>query len=153
MGSFVNDGDRVSIVCEDAITEIGQVVTLTDAAAGKCKLVDADGEIPYGVALMTTEDPLNKGTYLTNQTITVIKSGVVICQVASDAADTGVNVGSPFRAETDDVYEGVVGDFTVVSGPQLIQLVGYATEGINVTAGTIALGKATIKLRLCILGS
>jgi len=150
MGSYVNDGDRVQRSCEDAITLIGQVVTRVNVTTKEVKLVDADGELPEGVALMTTEDPLNKGTYLANKEITVVKEGVVICQVASDST---IVAGSPIQAGTDTARNGVVREIAITTVAHILSLLGYAEEAVNTSAGTVAAGKATVKVRLNIRGS
>jgi len=150
MGSYVNDGDRVQRSCEDAITLIGQVVTRVNVTTKEVKLVDADGELPEGVALMTTEDPLNKGTYLANKEITVVKEGVVICQVASDST---IVAGSPIQGGTDTARNGVVRELAITTVAHILSLLGYAEEAVDTSVGTVAAGKATVKVRLNIRGS
>ena len=154
MGSYVNDGERIQYTCEDALNKPGLVVTQTDAAvAGKVKLVDADKEKPAGVALMSTEDPLNKGTYLTAQEITVIRTGVVECILASDNAE--IVRGDAIMAVKDAANkEGVVDKLTIqvdnignYSG-DMIALLGFAEEAKATLLGATYGTKIKVRLKL-----
>jgi len=141
LGSYKNDGEREDYICEDSIDKAGLVVTQTDATtAGNVQLVDADKEKPAGVALMTTEDPRNKGTYLINQRITVIKRGDVECVLASDNA--AIVRGDPLMAVKDGANKtGVVDKLTIRTDTvanheaDLTALVGFARAAAAQNAG------------------
>lgn len=137
--SFVNDGTIVSIVSSDAIQTAGQVVTRTNAAAGQVRLVDADGEYPYGVAFKSTEDPLNEGTYLTNQSISVQREGIAYVPLVAD--NEAIAAGDPIGAEAGTTYNGCCDKLTWASDSSTNldisnrKLLGWAMEAKDALAG------------------
>lgn len=157
MGSYKNSGERVSIKCEPALDKPGLVVTQVDAGTvGNVKLVDADKEKVFGVALMSTEDPLNKGTYLTNEYITVLKEGEVECILANDNA--AIAVGDPIMAVKDSTAgtakTGVVDLLTIRTdsaanyAADMDALVGFAKEAKAQNAGATYGSTIVVRLNL-----
>lgn len=154
MGSYVNDGERIQYDCEDELDKPGLVVTQTDAAvAGDVKLVDADKEKPAGVALMSTEDPLNKNTYLSDVEITTIRTGAVECILASDNAE--IVRGDAIMAVKDGANkEGVVDKLTIRVdnianySADMIALLGFAEEAKAVNIGATYGTKIKVRLAL-----
>lgn len=158
MGSYLDDGERVQIVCEDALDKAGLVVAQSGVAtAGNVKLVDADKEKPYGVALKSTKNPMygisGEDEFLTDQEITVIKRGVVECILASDNA--AIAVGDYLMAVADGAgKEGVVDKLTIRTDSvenhetDLAALVGIALEAKAANAGATYGTKIKVLLKL-----
>ena len=61
--------------------------------AGPVVDIAAADEPVFGVAAMTTEDPLNPGTYLTGVPIAVIRTGVVEVPYNLSASDSDIAIG------------------------------------------------------------
>jgi len=151
MMSVYEIGEIRHIVCEVAVKKAGLVLTRSGAAAGKARLVDADKEPPIGVTVKSTEDPLNKGTYLSNVEVAYRSEGVVECQLASDNA--AISAGDPLMAVRDGAgNDGRVDKLTIRTDTianyeaDMAALVGYALEAKGASKGE------PIKVRLWIRG-
>ena len=132
-------------VCEDGLPSKGLVVTRTDvSAAGNVKLVDVDGETPFGVALQDTEDPLypeaTSTQYRTNQRVAIQRTGEVDCLVANDNAE--ITIGGAVEGAIDDnSVEGVIQGLTIRTdtianwAADMNSLLGWAQEAYAASAG------------------
>lgn len=136
--SLVQKEDLLYFKLKDgvSINKEGLVLTIEDDGAGS-PVVDLvnNNEIPCGVALKTTEDPLNPGTYLAGVPIAVVRRGVAKVAVSVAAADTaGISVGDVLVVPTTVDVPGHVKRGTPTAG----KIVGIALEPVaKPSSGTV----------------
>lgn len=135
--------------CEDAIADYGYVVTEKDAAvAGNVKLVDADGEHPFGIAKMRTEDPIT-GLSVANKSVAIARSGEALVRLI--ATNVTIAPGDPLGTKNGGYVDKLTpAAATEVFAPAdvftaLRPLVGEAQEAKASSVG------GTIKCRLGIV--
>jgi hypothetical protein len=153
---FPADMGIISKVCEDALAEVGLIVTPSGVStAGQVKLVDSDGEQPYGVAIEDTiderywasEGAIGSSTGETDKRVSIQRHGRVKVRLADD--NSAIVEGDPIYAVVDgnsnegraDIFSGYKTG-TYADGTDLLaarkQLLGWACEAADANAGATA---------------
>ena len=134
--AFISDVNKLySIVCSDSLDDYGYVLELDTSTAKAKKHTGTEGHPIIGVAISSTEDPTDEGTYLSNEEVAVQHSGIAM--VALKAANAAIVAGDLVGA----VSGGVVDKFsfpTASADPtqaevqsqsrQMVLIVGIALE-------------------------
>jgi len=145
-------GENPHKVCEDALSYPGMIVTLKDiAAAGNCKLADAAGEPPYGVA---TESTVNRvtGTAEEDKEVGVQKEGVCNVRVELAASrSTDIKYGDYLQATANGTADYLAdGNAAIADFATMLKILGRAEEAL---AATVDPADQMIAVRLCPQGT
>jgi len=137
-GGFVYEPDVLwSRVCEDSLDKAGYILTFEGVTTtGNVKKVDAAGEQPIGINYKSTEDPLKPGTYLANQEVAIVSTGIVYVQCEDVSISPGtILVASANAKATTPTAAAVTLSFT-------------SKLGIALESKTSGDGKTTILVML-----
>jgi len=89
--------EGITFPCHSALSGAGYIVTTADATAGYVQLTDADYEVPFGVAVMGTKNPIDE-TMQSGQYIAVQRAGYAFVKLhkANEAIAVGGLVGTMY---------------------------------------------------------